>query len=61
MKIEKNNYTEKETFEYKKRRNAQSKLSKLSRFAMIVWGGSKGTFRGSIRQQFTWPRRNNFQ
>lgn len=27
----------------------------------LIWNSAKGTFRGSIRQQFTGPRRNNFK
>lgn len=61
MKREKNTYTQKETFEYKKRRNQNSILSSRSRFAGYIWDSNKGTFKGSIRSQFTGPRRNNFQ
>jgi hypothetical protein len=61
MKKKKEYYTEEETKVFLQARNNKRNNEHVRDKSVIVWdSGSRGTFTGSIRQQFTGPRRNNF-
>lgn len=53
-------YTKEQTAKFltdrNNRRNVERVAKKIKNF---VWDSSKGAFRGSIRNQFTGPKRNN--
>lgn len=56
----KKEYTAEETAKFKADRNARSLDQYAHRRGTLVWDNSRrGTFVGSIRQQFTGARRNN--